>query len=150
MRAGSKSSSQTGEVLAITLLNNANLSDFTLKNAKLRYIGMAEERFRNGEQDRLKISVDREKIVRFVRKMTSCFSSSRDSKGGLKKKSLNKTITSFNQLSSSKNLIFQPAKKESSSGDITKTIVSTGLKCILRLDEAVVVLRYLAQTSGKL
>ena len=36
--------SQVGEVLAITLLNNANLSEETLTNAKLQLIALAKER----------------------------------------------------------------------------------------------------------
>lgn len=42
MRAGCMSSSQTDEFLAIKLFNNANLSESTLENVKVRIIGMAE------------------------------------------------------------------------------------------------------------
>ena len=44
MHAGATSSSQIGEVLAITLLNNAALDESTLTNAKLRLISLAESR----------------------------------------------------------------------------------------------------------
>ena len=42
MHGGLSSSSQVGEVLAITLLNNANLSEETLTSAKLQLISLAE------------------------------------------------------------------------------------------------------------
>ena len=41
MNAGSKDSSQVGEVLAITLLNNAALSNGTLTNTKFQLIALA-------------------------------------------------------------------------------------------------------------
>ncbi len=44
LHAGSTSSSQVGEVPAITLLNNAALSDDTLKIAKLQLIALSESR----------------------------------------------------------------------------------------------------------
>jgi len=44
MSANASSSSQIGEVLAITLLNNANLEDGTLTNAKVALINLAEAR----------------------------------------------------------------------------------------------------------
>ena len=44
MHGGLSSSSQVGEVLAITLLNNASLSDETLTNAKLQLISLAQAR----------------------------------------------------------------------------------------------------------
>lgn len=71
IRADSKSSSQTGEVLAINLLKIANLSESTLTNAKLRLIGMVGEISRNEDQDSLKVSLDLEeeqKIVSSVQK----------------------------------------------------------------------------------
>ena len=44
MHGALSSSSQVGEVLAITLLNNANLSEETLTSAKLQLIALAKER----------------------------------------------------------------------------------------------------------
>ena len=44
MHGGLSSSSQVGEVLAITLLNNANLSEETLTSAKLQLISLAQAR----------------------------------------------------------------------------------------------------------
>ena len=44
MHGGLSSSSQVGEVLAIKLLNNANLREETLTNAKLQLIALAKER----------------------------------------------------------------------------------------------------------
>lgn len=58
MRAGSKSSCQTREILSIMLLNNPSMLEFTLTNAKIGLIGMEEERSRNEERDNLKISLD--------------------------------------------------------------------------------------------
>ena len=42
MHAGVSSSSQVGEVLAITLLNNSDLSDETLSNAKIQLVAMTK------------------------------------------------------------------------------------------------------------
>ena len=44
MHSNASTSSQIGEVLAITLLNNANLEERTLTNAKLQLISLAEAR----------------------------------------------------------------------------------------------------------
>lgn len=44
MHSRASTSSQIGEVLAITLLNNANLEEGTLNNAKLQLISLAEAR----------------------------------------------------------------------------------------------------------
>ena len=49
LHANTSSSSQIGEVLAITLLNNANLEDGTLTNAKLQLIAHAEARNKEKE-----------------------------------------------------------------------------------------------------
>lgn len=56
MHANPSSSSQVGEVLAITLLNNANLEKATLTNAKLQLIALDEQRIKEcDETDVLKI-----------------------------------------------------------------------------------------------
>lgn len=44
MHAGVSSNSQVGEILAITLLNNSNLSEETLSNAKMQLVGMAQSK----------------------------------------------------------------------------------------------------------
>ncbi len=44
MQAGSSPTSKVGEVLAITLLNNANLGDTTLSSAKIKLINAAQSR----------------------------------------------------------------------------------------------------------
>ena len=44
MNSNASTSSQIGEVLEITLLNNANLEEGTLTNAKLQLISLAEAR----------------------------------------------------------------------------------------------------------
>lgn len=44
MHAGASSSSQIGEVLAITLLNNANLEEGILANANMQLTSLAEPR----------------------------------------------------------------------------------------------------------
>ncbi len=44
MQAGSSPTSKVGEVLAITMLNNANLGDTTLSNAKIQLINAAQSR----------------------------------------------------------------------------------------------------------
>ena len=58
MHAGASSSSQIGEVLAITMLNNAKLEEGTLTNAKMQLIGLAESRLvkNNGARDQLRIN----------------------------------------------------------------------------------------------
>ena len=43
----SSSTSQAGEVLAITLLHNAKLDDVTLTNAKIQLVNLAKEREMN-------------------------------------------------------------------------------------------------------
>ena len=50
LHANASSSSQIGEVLAITLLNNANLGEGTLTNAKLQLISHAEARISEKEK----------------------------------------------------------------------------------------------------
>ena len=55
MRAGSSNHSQICEMLAITLLNSASFSEASLSNAKLRLIGMAE--------DRAKLSAEEDKSI---------------------------------------------------------------------------------------
>ena len=46
---GASSSSQTGQVLAITLLNNAKLDDILLTNEKMQLISLAEARSKDDE-----------------------------------------------------------------------------------------------------
>ena len=52
---GVSPSSQTGQVLAITLLNNARLEELTLTNAKMQLIALAEERAKKEKEDKEKI-----------------------------------------------------------------------------------------------
>lgn len=72
MHSNASTSSQVGEVLAITLLNNANLEEGTLTNAKLQLISLAEARAEN-EKDRATKEVsakaldDLEKIIRKIK-----------------------------------------------------------------------------------
>lgn len=107
MRAYSKRSLQTGEVMAILLFKNSNFFTSTLQNAKLRFIGTAEGLSRNEEKEKLKISLyleEGKKIDSSVRTTASCLPIDRYSKEGLTKKDFNKKI-SLSILPSSKNLI---------------------------------------------
>ena len=54
MHGGLSPASQVGEVLAITLLNNANLSEDTLSNAKIQLINHAEARQQKEEAEMVK------------------------------------------------------------------------------------------------
>lgn len=58
MRVGASSSSQVSEVLAITLLKNANLSDAILTIAKMKLIRFAEEH-KNPHDDQNSYTVSR-------------------------------------------------------------------------------------------
>lgn len=53
MHANSPSSSQIGEVLSITVLNNGSLEEGTLTQAKLNFIQMAEQRA--SKEDKLEL-----------------------------------------------------------------------------------------------
>lgn len=60
-------SSQVGEVLAITLLNDANLEEGTLTNAKLQLISLAEARSENEKEKATKeVSV---KVLDYLEKV---------------------------------------------------------------------------------
>ena len=48
---GASTSSQTGQILAITLLNNARLDDIVLTNAKMQLIVLAQDRAKNAEDE---------------------------------------------------------------------------------------------------
>ena len=58
MRAGTSNSEQIGEVLAISLLNNANISESNLNQAKLQLIAMAQQNISNDEDIRMMITND--------------------------------------------------------------------------------------------
>lgn len=65
-QTSSSPSSQIGQVMAITLLNNANLDENVLTNAKLQLIALAEERAKQEQEDVTKL-VRKKKFEKLVK-----------------------------------------------------------------------------------
>ena len=76
MHAGTTSSSQIGEVLAITLPNNAALGESTLTNAKLCLFSLAESRMEDDIESSVNITPSQfKKLVHSVDVVSSTLSS---------------------------------------------------------------------------
>lgn len=152
MKVGSSSQSQFGEVLAITMLNNASLSKEPLTNAKLCLIGIAEERdkgfilsekkFSYTMKDPQKISLSTKKVAVSIGRVSG-ISSRNDNL------SLMKVTSRFNTMCRDVKPIFDNIEKLIGTQDVAKSIASYDPRCILSLDDAVIALRSLAQTINR-
>ena len=161
MHGGLSSSSQVGEVLAITLLNNANLSEETLTNAKLQLIALAKERedAQTNMKSKSDVSVSEDvveevddllELVRELQesRLVKTFKTDSVEKVRSRIHSLRHGITSI----VSKLEGIQKSLKDSK----TKTLREEGTKlfrtaprCRLNLDDAVSVLRNLSFSPSK-
>ena len=160
MHGGLSSSSQVGEVLAITLLNNANLSEETLTNTKLQLFALAKERDDNDNKNKEEfisipktvekdISTLLEKVDEFKESIllkTFKTDSIRDVKARI-----HTLKHGFTTISSTLSTILTSLEKLNDDQDEksdTKLIRSPP-RCRLNLDDAVSVLRNLSFTPAK-
>ena len=155
MRAGTTQSSQIGEVLAITLLNNADLPEGTLTNSKLQLISLARSHCRGKDQPVVLPSQDADTLIQTGKRVKNLLEDAKI----YRSYSRSRVIETFAKLRSGirkaqeeseaalKRLDLQNNNKDNRS--ITKGITMSGPRCILRLDDAVSVVQSLAQTTKR-
>ena len=148
MRAGTSNSEQIVEVLAISLLNNANLNQ-----AKLQLIAMAQQSISNNEENRLMITNEqkneiREHLEETVKNLQETSIKNNDNKTMLKiKLSTLQKNTKDNAIRIRNiyvNLLEQ--QKRIRKNENQNEIAVTAPRSILKLDDAVTVLRSMLQT----
>ena len=163
MHAGATSSSQIGEVLSITLLNNAALSEGTLTNAKLQLIALAESRKAKntgasvGESSSSTPSTEVAKVVADLRSMRNKLAQklstdiSSNSMSVLQlRKAVKASLKSMNTAAEELETSMQsaaPSKTPSPYEIIMEGCSSPSQRCKLFLDDAVSVVRSLAHTT---
>ena len=154
--AGETSSSQVGEVLAITLLNNACIPETTPTNAKLQLIRLAEDRTEEEDVDSYSLT---------EKNATSLLDDSTELKKiydaivmykNEGRKDVVKRFTKIKHLPKKVNESLEPSRfaviqqRDKRKIDRAATVFSTeGSRCVLQLDDAVSVIRSLAQTTTK-
>ena len=154
MHGGLSSSSQVGQVLAITLLNNASLSEETLTNAKLQLISLAQARESQGQTEAVYIPKSKiDELGEVAAKLGNmpselqfrCFTNEtlETAKSKIKKcrHSVLRTLRA-NQIESSIDATLQE-----STADLGERLLRPTPRCRLNLDDAVVVLRNLSCPS---
>jgi len=153
MHSHSSSSSQIGEVLAITLLNNANLEEGTLTNAKLQLISLAEARSRN-EKNSESISISKESLE-VLSKISAEFQDALEapatSRGDLGRRFLLDFRSDCLPLIAKMTETLRHINQEHQAGtkdDVSGLVLSKQNRCKLHLEDAVSVLGNLTLTSG--
>ena len=155
MHAGATASSQIGEALGTTLLNNAALSESTLIHAKLSLMSLAESRQLDERKRGITITEEQfESFLRIAEALQQVLPLLRvvgkDDRSSLKAKifSARKLLEpSANVAESAKICIAQKPRERD---EMSKMIIgSRSTRCQLRLDDAVSVIRSLSQTRSQ-
>jgi hypothetical protein len=150
MHAGTSSSSQTAEMLAIILLNNASLQDETLTAAKLELIRLAESREpkvdKNGPVVRADIKVLKDHIINADKQIVSVHNNAIKSLGSsTTTQNLRQVHDCLTKVQSSlSNLSSRIPPDQPNSSQIA------GRRLHFRLDDAIQVLRSLEQSSPRI
>ena len=157
MHSNASSSSQIGEVLAITLLNNATLEEGTLTNAKLQLISLAEAR---SKEENTSETVDVNKsslstIKELSENLSKALVKPNTSDPGFSAKKYRIRLYArihalAKEFASTVKTITASDGKQSAGDSISALVLSQQKRCKLSLEDAVAVLGNLTLTSGSL
>ena len=141
----SSSTSQAGEVLAITLLHNAKLDDVTLTNAKIQLVNLAKEREMNEGNLEKSVTVEQLKDLFHESKTLELYCThAKEYKQSNEKNPPNFSGTVFHHSERISKLL-QDVKSPDENNDeeppIEEMFKEKGSRIRLRLDDAVTVLR---------
>ena len=156
MLADRSSSSQMGEVFAITLLNNADLSESTLSNAKLELVNMAKSRIEKEgpDSDFKPVSLS---LLHRIENLCSELSdllqnvfirgSSAAAYKSLANQIVRKALHISNRLNEASTNISKPDESSEPEDRISQLLLSGSHRYTLHLDDAVSVLKSLSISS---
>lgn len=158
LHSNASSTSQIGEVLAITLLKNANLEDETLTNAKLQPISHAQARSKEKEIDNAsnglvlkEILAELQTISEQLQILDASIRDSEMSASELKKEQMyyrSKNASLCRQLLRSIKDLKASPQGNSNKTSVDVRFLSQNKSCRLKLDDAVIILRNLTHISS--
>jgi len=157
MHGGLSASSQVGEVLAITLLNNANLSEETLTNAKLQLIALAQARDDHALAPTVPVAPETISSLRAFSEKLSKLSESaslktyRSDTVPIVKRRIHHTRAKVSELQKEYATTVEGLEKHKSTAtaSVGSRLLRVAPRCRLNLDDAVVVLRNLSFSPSK-
>ena len=149
MRAGTNHSSQLGGVFAITLLNNATLTEASLTNAKLRLITMAEEDAKNEDGDEKKVMLKHSECILFLQLLSQFRNIIKPSNNKGKRLNARAIYTGYNNIVEAICPMVRQREESNDAAGIAKAIACPSGRCMLNVNDAVAVLGSLTQTSPK-